>query len=183
MVTFGAVNQTARNYARIRIPGSGRPVRRNGQGPLRQRSAGQGAVRSGQRNLGVSDHGYHVRRHGRATQADEGDPAGHFPAFGHSGPLARRRVQARHGRRSLAGRVQRAGSRRSARLRGRAEARVEARYGDAESLRAESLDDGRDHRAAGRKGRGDLRVGRRRGRSGQLQLPGPARHFGHERGD
>ena len=33
MVTFGAVNQTARNYARIRIPGSGRPVRRNGQGP------------------------------------------------------------------------------------------------------------------------------------------------------
>lgn len=31
----------------------------------------------------------------------------------------------------------------AARLRGRAEARVEARYGDAESLRAESLDDGR----------------------------------------
>ena len=30
-------------------------------------------------------------------------PAGHFPAFGHFGPLARRRVQARHGRRSLAG--------------------------------------------------------------------------------
>ncbi len=81
-------------------------------------------------------------------------------------------------RRTLFRRILGPRGRRSALVRGRSEARFEARHGHAGRLRSAARNDGR-HSRSGRQGRGgDLRVGRRRGRRRQLQLPGPAGDLG-----
>lgn len=62
-----------------------------------------------------------VRRNRRTAQADESNPAGDLPALGHPGQIARRGLQTRNDGRTLAGRIQRAGSRRSPEFRRRPE--------------------------------------------------------------
>ena len=107
-------------------------------------------------------------------------PARRIPPLGDHGQGAGREARCR--RRTLSGRILGPRGRRSALVRGRSEARFEARHGHAGRLRGAARNDGR-HSRSGRQGRrGDLRVGRRRGRRRQLQLPGPAGDLGSRGG-
>lgn len=129
MVTFGAVNQTARNYARIRIPGSGRQFVGMGKDLYDNVPLAKELFDRANEILGfpITDIMF-AGTDEQLKQTKVTQPA----IFLHSVILARSLGDAFKpdmAAGSLAGRVQRAGSRRSARLRGRAEARVEARYG------------------------------------------------------